>query len=134
MIIAALIWLISQFSGESLKPFSLPLDQAAALVKTHVTDTARCKAALAILKDMEKVDQEWSAARQPKATTMKQLADDRATTPEAFQRFIVETRQQADQVQARFLDLRFQLKAHLTRAEWQAIFPPPRSTVPSVSH
>ena len=127
MIIALVIWLASLFGGGSLQPFSLPIEQATELVKTNVADADRRAQAMDVLVRMEETEKAWATAREPLDRRLQALIKDRASTSAEFDEVFAETRDQAATIQARLLELRFELKAQLTEAEWKAIFPAPAS-------
>ena len=122
MIIALLIWLSAFFGRESVQPFSLPIEQATERVKTHVSDAQRKAKAVDILSRMAEAEKAWGKAREPQIERLQGLIKDRASAPAEFEKVFAETRAQAALVQAHLLDLRFELQAQVTEAEWKAVF------------
>jgi hypothetical protein len=125
VIIALVIWLASLFGGGSVQPFSLPIEQATERVKAHVSNPDRKAKAVDVLDRMENAEKAWTKACKPQIERLQELIKERATTPAEFEKVFTETKDQAATVQARLLELRFELKAQLTEVEWTAVFPAP---------
>ena len=106
-----------------MSPFSLPNHQASEPVKSQVADAPR--QALDVLKRMLQVEQGWTKACEPRIKQRQALNESRGSAPTEFDRLFAETQAETAAAQARLLALRFELKDHLTAAEWTAVFPVP---------
>lgn len=115
------IWLFGG-GGDSVRPFSMSLVQAESLVKQHVTERDRRAKALDILEQMTTVEEKRGESLADFRARMQVLVDDRTSSADRFSSMISEERAKAVAFQERMLDLRFELKSHLTATEWSQVF------------
>ncbi len=115
------IWLFGG-GGDSIRPFSMSLNQAESLVKQHVPDKARRAKALDILEQMTAVEAERGKSLADYRARMQTLVDDQTSPVDRFSAMITAERAKAFAFQERMLDLRFELKSHMTAAEWSQVF------------
>lgn len=115
------IWLFGG-SGDSVRPFSMTLTQAESLVEQHVPDRARRAKALDILEQMAAVEAERGSSLADYRAQMQTLVDDQTSPVDRFNALISAERAKAVAFQERMLDLRFELKSHMTATEWSQVF------------
>lgn len=122
MIIALIFWLTSLSGGDSVHPFSLPIEQAIEQVKAHVSDSDRKAKAVEILTRMKATEKEWMKAREPEMERLQDLLNDRTSPPADISKALTEINNKMEAMQAQLLKLRFELKTRMLQEEWAAVF------------
>ena len=117
------VWFSNHFGGHSGDVFSVPLEQAKALVKQHVADPSRQKQAVVILDQIAALEKQRYMEFKGVATNLQKVADDRSATSAQFMQLTEVQEGKVVVYQNEIIDLRFKLKNQLTRGEWILVFP-----------
>ena len=117
--IVAIVFLMSTLFGGS-SPAQMKID-----VEKHVQDPTRAAQVVEILHEIEEELERYASDLSDITSRAEELNGTFETSPDQYAEEFQKVRSAMVRARTRLLDLRFEMKDHMTREEWEAVFPAP---------
>lgn len=122
LIAALLLWLGNLLGGGGADAAAVYLSGARDHVKAHVTDRADRKAAERVLDSLDQLRADIASRREAARKAVSKSLSDRDGDPGEE---LASLAADSTAFDLRLVELRFQLRDTMTRAQWQKVFPKP---------